>query len=132
MFSDVKESIELTNEFRGSKNKTGVEVNFRVLQQKTWPITQNQTEPEPASEKKPNKKKAQDDEEMQQVSIMQVTLPKPLSTIFQQFQQFYLSKPANKGRRLDYFAEHGSCVLKAHLGCTFTVKTTIAQALVLL
>ena len=65
MFTDVKESAELTEEFRHSKGKQlhGMEVTFRLIQQKTWPIMQTASE-EP-KEKTNNRKKGQTDEEMQ-------------------------------------------------------------------
>ena len=134
MFQDVKESIEISNEFRQTKGKhlQGIDVNFRILQQKTWPITQGTGDSEASVKEKQNKKKHQGDEEMQTTQIMQVSLPKPLSSVFQQFAQFYLSKSNYKGRKLDYYADYGSCVLKASLGNTFMMKTNIMQALVLL
>ena len=84
MFQDVKESIEISNEFRQTKGKhlQGIDVNFRILQQKTWPITQGTGDSEASVKEKHNKKKHQGDEEMQTTQIMQVSLPKPLSSVF--------------------------------------------------
>lgn len=48
MFADVEESLTLTKEFTHGKGKNiGMEFNIRILQQKTWPIIQNNYEPEP-------------------------------------------------------------------------------------
>lgn len=129
----MHESVALTKEFVHGKGKNiGLELNFRILQQKTWPISLSSSEPELTAKDRHLKKRQSVDEDMKASQFMQVSLPKPLSTVFHQFQSFYLSKACNKGRKLDYFAEKGSCVLKATLGSTFHVRTTVSQALVLL
>ena len=72
MFQDVKESIELSIEFRQAKGKhlSGVDVNFRILQQKTWPITQGTGETESTQRDKHPKKKPHVDEEMQATQVV--------------------------------------------------------------
>jgi len=72
------------------------------------------------------------DEETGPATAVTITPPKPLSLIFNSFQSFYLNKPTNKGRRLNFIIEHGSCTLKVNIGNSYYIKTNIAQALILL
>ena len=125
MFSSISESESLTESFKALTTKLPfTDFNFKVLEQKTWPIdtsmntaeTDDQEEAKTttvarasskASATRADAKDSGKSDNAKQMNVL--ILPKPLSDLFSNFSKFY--KEQFKGKRLDIIHQYGSCLI---------------------
>ena len=155
MFNDVQSSRDLVQQFKALPGKSDCDVDFKILEQKMWPVDISlQTKAMDEENKQLQQQSAQpadrrasssggrssgkqesgnrDGTAKMPQSRQTVALPKQLNDMFSSFQTFYKSQ--FKGRRIDIVYEFGSCVIQVNLAKDkqFTVDTDMVQAIVLL
>ena len=133
MFTSTGDSENLTESFKACATKIPfTDFTFKVLEQKTWPIDSSLNAVEVASGEDANNQEEaktggaakgttprqssssrgndhRDSNQSAQTSNKPVTLPKPLSDVFNSFSKFY--KEQFRGKRLDYIYQYGNCLI---------------------